>query len=119
MKLPFGSGNETQAKAKTAGKSSAATPVSCLSLRSQMILLLVVAVLLIALPPVIVYLQTVLQLKAAAQKQSDLEAELFASGYRQWVDHQAATADRVSKDPQLGRLMVDASEQEIADKIIV
>jgi len=116
MKLPFGSGKETQAKAKPARKSSAATPVSCLSLRSQMILLLVVAALLIALPPVIVYLQTVLQLKAAAQKQSDLEAELFASGYRQWVDHQAATADRVSKDPQLGRLMVDASEQEIADK---
>ncbi|MEA3242025.1 MAG: phosphomannomutase/phosphoglucomutase, partial [Pseudomonadota bacterium] len=67
-------------------------------------------------PPVIVYLQTVLQLKAAAQKQSDLAAQLFASGYRQWVDHQAASADRVSKDPQLGRLMLDASEQEIADK---
>ncbi|MEA2080073.1 MAG: hypothetical protein U9P00_09490, partial [Pseudomonadota bacterium] len=116
MKLPFGSSKEKQAETKPARESSAATPASRLSLRSQMILLLLAAAMLIALPPVAVYLQTVLQLEAAEQKQSDLAAELFASGYRQWVDHQAATADRVSQDPQLGRLMVDGSEQEIADK---
>jgi phosphomannomutase/phosphoglucomutase len=116
MKLPFGSGKEKQAKARLARESSTVTPASRLSLRSQMILLLVAAAMLIALPPVVVYLQTVLQLKAATQKQSDLSARLFGSAYRQWVDHQAASADRVSKAPQLGRLMVDASEQQIADK---
>ena len=116
MKLAFRSAKEKQAETKTARESSATTAVSGLSLRSQMILLLVVAAMLIALPPVLVYLQTVPQLEAAARKQSDLTAELYASGYRQWVDHQAATADRVSQDPQLARLMVDGSELEIADK---
>jgi len=115
MKLAFRPGKGKQAETKSARK-SAATPVTGLSLRSQMILLLVVATMLIALPPTLVYLQTVPKLEAAVRKQSDLTAELFASGYRQWVDYQAATADRVSKDPQLARLMVDGSEQEIADK---
>jgi phosphomannomutase/phosphoglucomutase len=81
-----------------------------------MILLLVVAAVFSALPAVVVYLQTVPQLKAATQTQSDLEAELFASAYRQWVAHQAAMADLASEDPQLGRLMMGASAQEIADK---
>ncbi|MGI9321541.1 MAG: hypothetical protein ACR2O5_09030, partial [Thiogranum sp.] len=116
MKLALRPGKEKRAETKPATKSSATTAVSRLSLRSQMIPLLVVAAILVALPAVVVYLQTVLQLNAAAQKQSDLAAKLFAADYRQWVDHQAATADLVSKDPQLARLMVDGSEQEIADK---
>ena len=116
MKLAFRSGKEKQAEAKAARKSSATAAVGRLSLHSQMILLLVSAAVLVALPLVLVYLQTVPQLKAAAQKQSDLVAELYASAYRQWVDHQAATADLVSKDPQLARLMVDGSEQEIDAK---
>jgi phosphomannomutase/phosphoglucomutase len=116
MKLPFRLGKEKQAETKPARESAAIIPASRLSLHSQMILLLVIAAILFALPTVLVYLKTAPQLKAAAQKQSDLAAELYASGYRQWVDHQAATADLVSKDPQLARLMVDGSEQEIAAK---
>jgi len=116
MKLAFRSGKEKRAAPKTARESSATEPAGRLSLRRQMILLLVVAAMSIALPAVILYVQSMLQLKAASQKQSDLAARLFAADYRQWVEHQAATAERVSKDPQLGRLMVDASAQEIADK---
>ena len=116
MKLALRLGKEKQAATKPARKSSATTAVSRSSLHSQMILLLVVAAILVALPAVVVYLQTVLQLNAAAQKQSDLAAKLSAADYRQWVDHQAATADRVSKASQLARLMVDGSEQEIAAK---
>ena len=116
MKLAFRSGKEKQTATKSARGSSATTAVSGLSLHGQMTLLLVAAAMLIALPTVLVYLQTVPQIEAAARKQSDLTAELYASAYRQWVDTQAATADRVSKDPQLARLMVDGSEPEIADQ---
>ncbi|WP_455235216.1 phosphomannomutase/phosphoglucomutase [Thiogranum longum] len=116
MKLPLRSGKNKQAEAKPSKESSATTPASRLSLRSQMITLLLVAMVLIVLPAVIVYLQTALQLKASAQKQSDLAAELFASGYRQWVANQAAVADMVSRNPGLGRLMVDGQKQQITDK---
>ncbi len=81
-----------------------------------MLVLLAGAVLLVAVPSIFVYLQTVMQLKAAEQRQSELAANLFASAYRQWVDRQLASADRVSSDPQLGRLLVLGTEQQIAAK---
>ena len=116
MKLAFLPGKEKQAKPNSARKTSAKTAVSRLSLRSQMILLLVVAAVLSALPAVIVYLQTVPKLKSATHKQSELQAESLANVYRQWVAQQAAIADLAVENPQLGRLMVEASEQEIAEK---
>jgi phosphomannomutase/phosphoglucomutase len=112
MKLPFRSGKEKPARVKTARGTSAATP-SRLSLRSQMLLLILVGVLLIVVPPAVVYLQTVLELEAAEQDQSDLSASMFAGSYRQWVDRQAATAELVSKDPQLARLLADGTEEEL------
>ena len=62
MKLPLRSGKKKQAEAKPSKESSATTPASRLSLRSQMITLLIVAMVLIVLPAVVVYLQTALQL---------------------------------------------------------
>ena len=116
MKLVSRSGKKKRAETRAARASSATAPVSRLSLHSQMILLLVVAAILIVLPATLLYLQAILQLKAATQKQSDMAAQLFAGDYRQWVDYQAASADRVSRAPQLGRLMAGGSEQQIADK---
>jgi len=106
MKLPFRSGKDKPAKVRSA-KSEPAPSKKSFSLRSQMILLVIAGALLIVLPPVMVYLQTVLELKAAEQKQADLAAALFASSYRQWVERQAATAELVAKDPQLARLMME------------
>ncbi len=116
MNLPFRLGNESQAEVSTARESSASSAAKCLSLRSQMIKLFSLAVLLTALPPVIIYAQSAQQLGVSAQRQAELAAELFASGYRQWVDHQAAVAQLVSKNARLGRLMVDGIEQQITEK---
>jgi phosphomannomutase / phosphoglucomutase len=55
----------------------------------------------------------VLELKAAEQQQSELSASMFAGSYRQWVERQAATAELVSKDPQLARLLTDGTEEEL------
>jgi phosphomannomutase/phosphoglucomutase len=112
MKLPFRSGKEKQTRVKPARDASAAAP-SHLSLRSQMLLLMLVGVLLVVVPPAVVYLQTALELKAAEQQQSELSARMFAGSYRQWVDRQAATAELVSKDPQLARLLTDGTEEEL------
>ncbi|NHZ69998.1 MAG: phosphomannomutase/phosphoglucomutase, partial [Thermotogales bacterium] len=43
-------------------------------------------------------------------KQSELSASMFAGSYRQWVDRQASTAELVSKDPQLARLLTDGDK---------
>ncbi|HHH45081.1 MAG TPA: phosphomannomutase/phosphoglucomutase [Gammaproteobacteria bacterium] len=77
-----------------------------------MLLLILAGILLVAVPPVIVYLQTVLELRAAEQKQASLSAVMFANSYRQWVDRQAATAELVCKDPQLARLLIDGTQQQ-------
>ncbi len=115
MKLPFRSDKEKPARAKPARDTSAATG-SRLSLRSQMLLLMLVGVLLIVVPPAVVYLQTVLELKAAEQNQSELTASMFAGSYRQWVDRQVATTELVSKNPQLARLLTDGTEEELTAK---
>jgi len=115
MKLPFRSDKEKPARAKPARDTPAATS-SRLSLRSQMLLLMLVGVLLIVVPPAVVYLQTVLELEAAEQNQSELTAGMFAGSYRQWVDRQVATAELVSKDPQLARLLTDGTEEELTAK---
>jgi phosphomannomutase/phosphoglucomutase len=106
MKLPFGSGKNKPASVKNASPETA-SPANSFSLRSQMLLLVVLGALLIAVPPAVVYLQTVLELKSGEQRQAELGAALFASGYRQWVERQAETADLVVKDTQLARLLMD------------
>ncbi len=113
MKLPFRPAKEKQARARPAKDAPAATP-GRFSLRSQMLLLILAGILLIVVPPAVVYLQTVLELRAAEQKQAELTASMFAGSYRQWVDRQAATAELVSKDPQLARLLTNGTEDELA-----
>ena len=115
MKLPFRPGKDKSAKARPA-KSEPTSSTRTFSLRSQVLLLVVTGILLVAVPPVVVYLQTVLELRASEQKQADLSAALFASSYRQWVERQAATAELVSKDPQLARLMEDGDAEALEQK---
>jgi phosphomannomutase/phosphoglucomutase len=112
MKLPFRAGKGKPTRVEPVRDTSAAAP-SHLSLRSQMLLLMLIGVLLIVVPPAVVYLQTVLELKAAEQQQSELSARMFAGSYRQWVERQAATAELVSKDPQLARLLTDGTQEEL------
>ena len=109
MKLPFGSGKTKPAKVKSTS-SDTASPGKSFSLRSQMLLLIIAGALLVAAPPLVVYLQTVLDLKSAEQQQAELGGALFASGYRQWVDRQGATADMVAKDAGLARLLMEGDE---------
>jgi phosphomannomutase/phosphoglucomutase len=115
MKLPFRSGNNKQGAATSVPQSSAARPGQ-LSLRSQGIVLLVAAIMLIAAPAAVVYLQTALQLRDMQHKHAELVADLFANAVGQWLENQVAAAELVAKDPQLGRLMVDGSEAERSAK---
>jgi phosphomannomutase/phosphoglucomutase len=110
MKLPFGSGKNKPASVKNASPETA-SPGKSFSLRSQMLLLMVLGALLIAVPPALVYLQTVLELKSGEQRQAELGAALFASGYRQWVERQSDTADMVVKDARLARLMAEGDAE--------
>jgi phosphomannomutase/phosphoglucomutase len=76
-----------------------------------MLLLIIAGVLLVGVPPTMVYLQTVLELKSAEHKQAELAAALFTSSFRQWVERQEATADLVAKDPQLARVLMEGDAQ--------
>ena len=116
MKLPFRSGKEQPTKSEPAKPGSASSSATT-SLGSQKLLLMIVGVLLVAIAPLVVYLQTVLQLKAAEQQQAELAAALFSTSYRQWVATQVATAEMVSKDPELARLMSGGDRQAIEQKI--
>lgn len=116
MKLPFRSGKEQPTKSEPATPGSASSSTNT-SLGSQKLLLMIVGVLLVAIAPLVVYLQTVLQLKAAEQQQAELAAALFSTSYRQWVVTQVATAEMVSKDPEIARLMSNGDEQAIGQKI--
>ena len=116
MKLPFRSGKEQPTKSEPAKPGSASSSVNT-SLGSQKLLLMIVGVLLVAVAPLVVYLQTVLQLKAAEQQQAELAAALFSTSYRQWVATQVATAEMVSKDPEIARLMSGGDKKAIEQKI--
>ncbi len=116
MKLPFLSGKQKPAKAETGKSDSESSPANT-SLGSQKLLLMIVGVLLIAIAPLVVYLQTVLQLKAAEQQQAELATALFSTSFRQWVASQASVADLVSKDTQIARLMSAGDEKAIARKV--
>ena len=82
MKLPFRSGKEKPAKSEPVQPDSDSSPANT-SLGSQKLLLMIVGVLLITIAPLVVYLQTVLQLKAAEQRQAELAT---ASGAFRWSE---------------------------------
>jgi phosphomannomutase/phosphoglucomutase len=116
MKLPFRSGKQKPTKSDPVKPGSAPSSART-SLGSQRLLLMIVGVLLVAVAPLVVYLQTVLQLKAAEQEQAELAAALFSTSYRQWVATQVAIAESVSQDPEIARLMINGNEQAIGQKI--
>ena len=110
MKSPFRSGKSQPAKAKSSRPESAPSSKTS-SLRTQMLLLIVAGVLLIGVAPITVYLQTVLELKDAEQKQAELAAALFTSSFQQWIERQGATSELVAKDPQLARVLMEGNAQ--------
>jgi hypothetical protein len=111
MKLPFrsGKGKGTPVKAAPA-RASTTKPLARLSLRSQMLLLMLAGLLLAVLPPLVVYMQTEFQLRGAGQRHAEQVAGLLAGGIRQWVEQQALTAERAVTDPELARLMEQGDE---------
>ncbi len=115
MKLPFGLGKSKPARSDNTGGQATATGKG-FSLRSQMLLLLLAGVLLIALPPIPTYLQTTQQLHQSARAQAELTARLYAVGVTQWVSQQSASAELALKDPQLGAVMTTGSAQEREQK---
>ncbi|TCK17118.1 phosphomannomutase [Thiogranum longum] len=115
MKLPFRSekGKDKPVKAATAKESGTKSAVS-LGLRSQMLLLMLVGVLLAALPPLVVYMQTEFQLRDAGQQHAEQVAGLVAGDVRQWVKTQAAMAERAVNSPELARIMEQGDESAIS-----
>ncbi len=116
MKLPFRSGKQQPTKSEPAKPVDTSSSAST-SLGSQRLLLMIVGVLLITVAPFVVYLQTVLQLKDAEQKQAELTAVLFSTSYRHWVVSQVASAELVAQDPEIARLLSDGDEQAIERKL--
>ncbi|VAW80125.1 Phosphoglucomutase @ Phosphomannomutase [hydrothermal vent metagenome] len=116
MKLPFFSGKGKDKPAKPAKKGSASKIVAPLSLRSQMLLLMLTGTLLVALPPLVVYLQTEYKLREAGQQNAEQVAGLLGGSVRQWVTGQAATAERVIRDPELARLMEQGDKALLATR---
>lgn len=105
MKLPFRSGKAREKPVKAARH---------LSLRSQMLLLIIAGVLLAALPPLVVYLQTEYRLREAGQRHAEQAAGLLAGSIRQWVRGQAAMAERAVKNPELARLLEQGNKSAVA-----
>ncbi len=106
MKLPFRSGEGKDKPVKAAPASeSRGKAVRRLSLRSQMVLLVIAGVLLAALPPLVVYLQTEYQLRSAGQQHAQQVSGLLAGSIRQWVTEQAGKAEHVARTPELARLV--------------
>ena len=115
MKLPFRSGKDKTRPVKAAtAKEPTSKIIKRLSLRNQMLLLLLAGILLAALPPLVVYLQTEYRLREAAQQHTEQVAGLLAGSVRQWVVDQANTAERAVKNPELARLMEQGDESSLA-----
>ncbi len=117
MKLPFLSGRKKDKPARPAPADAAAGgSAKRLSLRSQMLLLLLTGALLAAVPPLVVYLQTGSTLRDAGQSHAEQVSGLLAGVVGQWVAAQAETAGRAVRNPELGRLMArgDASARAAA-----
>ncbi len=112
MKLPFRAGKTQQQPARAVARG--VTPATgSISLRSQLLLLLLAGVLLIALVPVAGYLTTVLRLQAADDRYSQLIAVSVATSYRQWLEYQAVAADRVVADPRVIKLLQKGSPADL------
>ncbi len=115
MKLPFlsGKGKDKPVKA-AAAKGSPNKTARPLSLRSQTLLLMITGALLVALPPLVVTLQTEFKLREAGQQNAQQVAGLLAVSVRQWVNGRAATAERAARNPELGRLMEQGDKALLA-----
>ena len=115
MKLPFRSekGKDKPVKA-AAAKDAGRKKLAKLSLRSQMLLLMLAGVLLAALPPLVVYMQTEFLLRDAGRQNAEQVAGLLAGDVQQWIDGQAAMVERAVNSPDLARLMEQGDETAIA-----
>ncbi|VAW81378.1 Phosphoglucomutase @ Phosphomannomutase, partial [hydrothermal vent metagenome] len=115
MKLPFRSGKGKSVKTAPT-KTSATKAPARLSLRSQMLLLMLAGALLVSLPPLVVYMQTEFQLREAGRQQAEQVAGLLAGGTRQWIEDRATSAERTVKVPALARLMEQGDESTLATR---
>lgn len=117
MKLPFRAGNKDAANkaADRAGKSTASRRAAT-SVRRTILGLFLVALPLLAIPPLVVYWQAEKQLESAATEQAGLSAKMFAGSVQHWVERQIATAELVAKDVEIARLLQSGDSRAIQEK---
>ena len=79
------------------------------SIRKQLFLMAIVAALLIPVPPLVMSWRLGGDLENFANQQAGTSAQMFASGFENWVERQIATAELVAKDDELVRLFQTGS----------
>lgn len=114
MKLAFRVGKPAQQAASPA--TAAAKPVGAGSVRRLLWTLAAVGVLLLLIVPAVLYWQSSTRLAAADQRQAELSAQLFSTGFAQWVAGQRAVAERVARDPAVAGLLETGSEAELVQR---
>ena len=112
MKLPFRSGKGKTDNRATAGPA----PAGKVKIRSQQLLLLILGMLLVAVPPFTVYLQTASQLSDSARQQSQLISRLVAGRFEQWANQQVGIAEMLARDPRLAQLLINGNAHALEEK---
>ena len=115
MKLPFRFGKSSNAS-PAPEKQAAPAAGAALSLRTSFMSLAVVAVVLAVVPPAVLFWQAAAELEAADQQQAALSAQLYSSGFVQWVERQVTTAELVAKDPDIADILQNGTAGELEDK---
>jgi phosphomannomutase/phosphoglucomutase len=112
MKLPF---RAVKASKQSSGNAAPVmqTVRGSISLRNQILMLLLVGVLLIVLVPVASHLAAVLKLQVAADRYAQLMAHSIATSYRQWLEYQVAGADLVVADPAISGVLDSGNPAEL------
>lgn len=117
MKLPFRASKKDAANRASdrAGKPTAGRR-AVTSVRQTILSLFLVALPLLAIPPLVVYWQAEKQLESAATDQAGLSAKMFAGSVQHWVERQIATAELVAKDVEIARLLQNGDSRAIQEK---
>ena len=87
-----------------------------LSIRSQILLLVLFAMLLIPVPPLVMGWRLGGDLETFADQQAQTTAQMFASGLENWVERQIATAELVAKDIDIVNLFQGGDQAALNEK---
>jgi len=89
---------------------------SQLSIRTQILLLVLFALLLLPVPPLVMGWRMAGDLAAFADEQAQTSAQMFATGVANWVERQIGTAELVAKDGEIANLLQNGDSEALDQK---